>query len=65
MTFIDHRADCGYAITTPNGDTVHSIVERDDFNCSLVMNCATYFNSFPVDSNAYAYERCCSRCGLT
>ena len=52
MTFIYHRADCGYAITTPNGDTVHSIVERDDFNRGLVTNCASSL----VNSNTYTID---------
>ena len=46
----------GYTITMPNGDTVRRIVERDDFNRSLVTNCATFFNSSLVDSNTYTFD---------
>ena len=46
----------GYTITTPNGDTIRRVVGRDDCRRSLVTNCATYFNSSPVDSNAYAFD---------
>ena len=46
----------GYTITTPNGDTIRRVIDRDDCRRSLVTNCATYFNSFPVDSNAYVFD---------
>ena len=46
----------GYTITMPNGNTIRRVVDRDDCRRSLVTNCATYFNSSPVDSNAYAFD---------
>ncbi len=46
----------GYTITTPNGDTIRRAVDRDECRRSLVMNCATYFNSSIVDSNLYAFD---------
>ena len=48
--------NCGYTITTPNGSTIRRIVERDEFRCNLVTNCATHFNSALVDSNLYAFD---------
>ena len=56
MTFFYHRADCGYAITTPNGDMIRRAVDRDEYRRNLVTNCATYFNSTPVDSNLYVFD---------
>ncbi len=46
----------GYTITTPSGNTIRRIVDRDDWRRSLVTNCATYFNSSLVDSNGYAFD---------
>jgi len=47
---------CGYTITTPDGDTIRRVVDRDDCRRSLVTNCATYFNSSLVDSNRYDFD---------
>ena len=46
----------GYTITTPNGDTIRRVVDRDEYRRSLVTNCATYFNSSLADSNLYAFD---------
>ncbi len=46
----------GYTITTPLGNTIRRIVDRDDWRRSLVTNCVTYFNSSLVDSNTYAFD---------
>jgi len=46
----------GYTLTTPSGNTIRRVVDRDDFRRDLVTNCATYFNSSPVDSNRYAFD---------
>ncbi len=47
---------CGYTITTPNGDTIRRVVDRDEYRRNLVTNCATYFNSSLVDSNDYFFD---------
>ncbi|MBO7686982.1 MAG: RHS repeat-associated core domain-containing protein [Kiritimatiellae bacterium] len=46
----------GYTLTTPFGNTIRRIVDRDDWRRSLVTNCVTYFNSSLVDSNLYAFD---------
>ena len=46
----------GYTITTPSGNTICRVVDRDDYRRSLVTNCVTYFNSSLVDSNTYAFD---------
>ncbi len=46
----------GYTLTTPSGNTIRRVVDRDDYRRSLVTNCATYFNSSLVDSNLYAFD---------
>ena len=46
----------GYTLTTPSGNTIRRVVERDDWRRSLVTNCVTYFNSSLVDSNLYAFD---------
>lgn len=46
----------GYTLTTPSGNTIRRIVERDDYRRSLVTNCVTYFNSSLIDSNVYAFD---------
>jgi len=46
----------GYTITTPGGDTIRRVVERDQSRRSLVTNSATYFNSSLVDSNVYVFD---------
>ena len=46
----------GYTITTPGGDMIRRVVERDPFRRNLVTNCVTVFNSTSVDSNAYSFD---------
>ena len=46
----------GYTLTTPSGNTIRRVVDRDDYRRNLVTNCATYFNSSLVDSNTYAFD---------
>ena len=46
----------GHTLTTPSGNTIRRIVERDDYRRSLVTNCVTYFNSSLIDSNVYAFD---------
>ena len=46
----------GYTITTLNGGTIRRVVERDAFRRSLVTNCATYFNSSPIEFHTYAFD---------
>ena len=46
----------GYTITTPNGNAIRRVVERDAFRRSHVTNCATYFNSSPIESHTYVFD---------
>ena len=46
----------GHTLTTPSGNTIRRLVDRDAYRRSLVTNCVTYFNSFLVDSNLYAFD---------
>ena len=46
----------GYTITTPSSNAIRRVVERDAFRRTLVTNCATYFNSSPIESHTYVFD---------
>ena len=57
VAYSNHAGRCiGYAVTTPDGDTIRSAVTRDFYRPGLVNGISTTFNDTVVDSLSYTYD---------